>query len=233
MQKQTKIILTTLIAILILFVSSCSSTKPKYEEQEIFIFETIQFGGYQWQVLETQEDRALIISKQMLEMRAYHTRREDTNWSNSSMRAYLNGEFYNSAAFSDSDRERIIEVTVTTENNQWYDTNSGPDTQDKIFLLSLAEVVRYFGDSGNLAKVNKREGYFRDDYNWNRTTTLLNSTQIPGWWLRSPGEIGTKASFINAGGYVVLKGDFVNVTGGGMRPAMWIQLPSVPTASRR
>ena len=46
-------------------------------------------------------------------------------------------------------------------NNPWYGTSGGNATTDKVFLLSLDEVVKYFGDSGDL--LNKR----RKDYKGN------------------------------------------------------------------
>ena len=54
-------------------------------------------------------------------------------------------------AFRDEDRDRIIQVRNTNEKNQWFDTPGGNPVFDRIFLLSIAEVVEYFGDSGVLA----------------------------------------------------------------------------------
>ncbi|MCL2079129.1 MAG: DUF6273 domain-containing protein [Oscillospiraceae bacterium] len=62
----------------------------------------------------------------------------------------MNGEFYNS--FSANDRERISETRVATPDNSWYDTSGGEIVGNKIFLLSIEEVARYFGDSGALAR---------------------------------------------------------------------------------
>lgn len=63
---------------------------------------------------------------------------------NCSLREWLNEEFYNSA-FSNSEKEQILSVTVPADKNPEYDTNSGNDTEDKIFLLSVSEAKKYLG----------------------------------------------------------------------------------------
>ena len=64
------------------------------------------------------------------------------------MHDYLNGEFYN--RFSENEKARIAETRVITNNNPWrQNINGGEDTTDKIFLLSIEEVVEHLGDSSD------------------------------------------------------------------------------------
>ena len=106
---------------------------------------TVTFGNYEqgdgqapieWVVLDRQEDRALLLSKYALDAKPFHEV-EDRNvtWAECTLRAWLNGDFYNSA-FSDEERARIVQVTNATAN--------APDTQDCVFLLSLDELNAYF-----------------------------------------------------------------------------------------
>ena len=44
---------------------------------------------------------------------------------------------------------------MENKDNQWQGTKGGNTTADKVFLLSLEEVVKCFGDSGDLK--NKRK----------------------------------------------------------------------------
>jgi len=107
-----------------------------------------KFGKYDWYVLEKQNDKMLIITEKVIEKRAYHNQKGEIAWETCDMRKYLNGEFYDS--FSESDRERIIEVVNGNPDNPWYGTNGGNPTIDKIFLLNIEEVLKYFGDSGQI-----------------------------------------------------------------------------------
>ena len=200
--------------------------------------EIIQFGGYDWRILDIQDGKALLISDKILENRAYHNKRVDT-WADSDLRAYLNDEFYNS--FSAKDRARIAEVTNTNPDNQWFGTPGGANTQDRIFLLSLDEVVKYFGDSGQLA--NRPSEYVRqidDQYNENRVAYHVGGTYYYGniwqdtytvgagdpraWWLRSPGGISYYAASVGGSGLIYSYGSDVIINEYGVRPALWLNL---------
>ena len=188
----------------------------------------ITFGAYQWRVLDIQDDMALILCENIILLHEYHISNVSITWTDCSLRAYLNGEFYNSNAFSNEDRSRIVEVTNINENNQWFGTNGGPDTQDKIFLLSIAEVVQYFGDSGQLANRPSGASWIDDQYNSNRIATFYGV--VTSWYLRSPGIFTYDA--VNVGGDVDGEG-FIYMVGthvyrsSGVRPALWLDISSM------
>jgi len=208
-------ILSIIAIFLMLFVSACSDKKTTPQ-----IGDMIPFGAYQWRVLDIQGGRALLISQNILEQRAYNTSPVDITWENCSLRAYLNGDFYNT--FSVADRNRIVQVTNVNANNQWFGTHGGANTQDRIFLLSLAEVVQYFGDSGQLSNRPPYAEYISDQYNSNRMATL------DGWafwfWLRSPGFYSYRASNVFGSGGIGVDGGDVDLFNGGVRPALWLNL---------
>ena len=106
----------------------------------------IPFGGYDWRVLDVQNNKALILSEKIIEERAY--KRKDITWETCKLRRYLNGAFYNK--FSSQDRARIAETRITT-NNPWY--KEGNATNDKIFLLSIQELALYYAH-GHVALAN-------------------------------------------------------------------------------
>jgi hypothetical protein len=109
---------------------------------------TISFGGYDWRVLEVRGEGALIVSESLVEKGAYNESKADVTWETCSLRAYLDGEFYD--RFSESDKARIAPANVGNADNPWYGTSGGSVTQDRIFLLSIEEVIKHFGDSGQL-----------------------------------------------------------------------------------
>src|SRR3569832_919907 len=91
----------------------------------------IIFGKYNWQVLGLKEDRALIITEDIIELRWYHKEFVDITWANCTLRKYLNADLYNT--FSQDDKKRIITVTNKNHDNPWFSTPGGDDTIDDIF----------------------------------------------------------------------------------------------------
>lgn len=197
------------------------------------------FGEIEWTVLDVHENKALVISKYILEQRAYHDKYIDITWADSAMRKYLNGEFYN--RFSDEDKERILTTKIENLDNQWYGTNGGVDTDDNIFLLRIEEAAcKYFGDSSsNLYNDRKNKLYWferKDANNTRRSAGFKNNDGYVWWyWLRSPGRMGIKAVYIHGDGNIGIQGNNIlkgNVGGpfhngdsqGGVRPALWIKL---------
>ena len=192
----------------------------------------IEFGGIDWRVLDRQEGRVLVISEYILELRAYHiVPNVGITWADSSIRQYLNSEFLNS--FTAEERNRIIETRVINNNNPWFDIAGGPDTTDYVFLLSLDEVVRYFGDSGQLGNQNHPDNYFygfSDIFNQERIAHELNGAARWRWWLRSPGfsfdldYYSAIPAFIDTDGSVVVFGGYRAYFDLGVRPALWLNL---------
>jgi len=154
----------------------------------------LRFGAYDWYVLDRQADRTLIITEKVIERRPYHHEECEITWETCDMRQYLNSEFYDS--FSEADRARIIEVTNENPGNPWYGTPGGNPTVDKIFLLSIDECVKYFGDSGKIKNRTRNPGcdwckdeffpWFNDEYDINRRA-VDNNGIVRFWTLRSPG----------------------------------------------
>lgn len=198
------------------------------------IGDIIQFGSYEWQILDVENDKALIITKEIIEQRAYHDSYQDTTWAECALRKYLNGQFYE--GFRADEKTRIQLVSNENKDNQWYGTKGGENTLDHIFLLSLEEVCQYFGDSlSKLYNPGKNQRYWferKDENNSKRLANLLGKEGTWWWWLRSPGRVGVKAVYIfgtdgNIGiqGNNILKGNLSDgKCTGGVRPALWIKL---------
>lgn len=210
-----------------------------------------RFGKYDWFVLDKQADKMLIITEKVIEERPYHHEESEITWESCDIRKYLNGEFYNS--FNEADRERIIEVTNENADNPWYGTGGGNPTKDKICLLSIDEVLRYFGDSGQIktrymypnCEWCKDEflPWIDDEYNLNRRA-VDDTGVVRHCWLRSPGAnpycVATIMGFcgdgFDQGGIMVSgiceleDGHFkFDGRGGinnpcGVRPALWVKI---------
>jgi len=185
-----------------------------------------RFGGYDWYVLEKLEGKILILTEKVIEKRVYHRREGEITWETCDMRKYLNGEFYNS--FGTSDRKRIIEVVNENTHNPWYGTHGGNPTIDKIFLLSIDEVLKYFGDSGSLKNrypVADDEDYSKwckdeylpwidDQYSINRRA-VDDAGMVVGWSLRSPGANGRLVASVSGNCGDEFDHGVLGVAGGG------------------
>ncbi|HET6784583.1 MAG TPA: DUF6273 domain-containing protein [Erysipelotrichaceae bacterium] len=204
------------------------------------IGDKISFGKYEWRILDIREDRILILTDEIIELRDYHTKAIDITWKDCELRNYLNHEFFNT--FNKNEQSRIIETLNKNPDNNWYKADGGEDTLDKIFILSMDEVVRlYFGDSSKLLdNPAKNQRYWfqrKDENNIKRRSTYMNS--IWWWWVRTPGKHNRVAVYIHGDGNIGIQGNgvakrntnvihrYTNDTRGGIRPALWIKREQV------
>lgn len=136
--------------------------------------ELVEYGGYQWYVLEKQASSAKLIlyhAEQVedLRYRAYHETQEAVTWEDSSLREWLNHEFLK-ATFSEKEQDKILLTDVPNEANETYGTDGGNDTQDKVFLLSVNEAKQY--------------------------QDILKNLKI-AFWLRTPGNSPDTAAYMS------------------------------------
>ena len=131
--------------------------------------DTIAFGHYEqdndtsngpeaitWKVLACESDTALLISERVLDYLPYDTN-GSARWDTSSLRAELNGTFYDSA-FSDEEK-----AVMTTSSAEPYDNpvtgvrDDSAATEDMVFIPSLKQANDYFQDA--LARVTWGTAY--------------------------------------------------------------------------
>lgn len=216
-----------------------TSVSKKTSQNMLLKGELITFGNYKWRVLHVKGRTALLISDGITDIGIpYNSSMENTTWETCSLRKWLNSEFL--ARFSSEEQDRVLFYEVKAENNQWYQTDAGNSTKDKVFILSISEAVRFFGDSGDLHSrpdndwmddidANRISYAIDDKFNINRCAAYKNENTW--WWLRSPGKSETKAAYINSNGIILLNGELVFDDGGtscvgvrpGVRPAIWLQ----------
>jgi len=233
--NKTYILILLVLLVMVMTTTSCFGNPS--------VGSMIDFGGHKWLVLDVQGSNALIISEQILEQRDYH----GFYWEKCSLRSYLNGEYYNNK-FTAEEKARIIETRNSNPPNPWYGTTGGAETIDKIFLLSLDEVVKYFGDSGDLKNKKRKKAdeekstvdvdkgiydivtfespdghLLNDKYNQARIAKEADGKQW-FWWLRSPGEDPSSAVIVLYDGEVNVEGFGVLDDDVGVRPALWIKI---------
>lgn len=195
------------------------------------IGDKMQFGKYIWRVLAVQDGRALIITDKIIEQRPYHNEYVEITWADSSLREYLNNEFYD--GFSDAEKARIVPVTNKNPDNPWFGTLGGRDTEDKIFIPNLEEIAfRYFGDSSALLynpRKNQRYWYERKDANNSNRIAVDEEKNFWWYWIRTPGRYSVKAVYVFPDGNIGIHGNNIKIgnvadgfCAGGVRPLTWI-----------
>ncbi len=152
------------------------------------------------------------------------------NYAKSSIRQWLNNDFYNTA-FSD---EQKLNIKATTLNNDGsytltgttgYEEFDAPSTSDKIFLLSLNEVLNSsYGFSTSystydFARQAKGSDYAKCQGLWVFNSSGSSYDGCSYWRLRSPGSLSDTSCFVYDAGTVDTTGS-AGCTHGGVCPAL-------------
>lgn len=177
----------------------------------------ITFGNYggediSWIILDEEDGKYLVISKYGLEAKEYNIGNDYVTWETCTLRFWLNDEFYNEA-FSSSEQMRILTTNVTADHNNAQSVDSGNDTQDNVFLLSIDEAVTYFGSDEDRV-------CYPTEYALNKGLYTIDEACF--WWLRTPGWRQDQVSYVSPDGAIGTFGLDVNYNNRVVRPAMWI-----------
>ena len=201
---------------------------------EINVGDTLTFGEYEqdndtsngkedieWLVLAKEGNRLLLISDKALDCQQYNESWEDVTWETCSLRKWMNNTFLNEA-FSTEEQKMIQSTNVSADKNPNWDTDPGKATTDKVFLLSINEVNKYFASDKErmcvpTAYAIANGAYTSDSYTKGGAATCW-------WWLRSPGRSQSSAAGVGRGGGVLGIGGNVSNDDGCVRPAIWIDL---------
>ena len=162
--ERLKSILICVIAGLFLIIITLQGmiTPPVLPPQ---VGDIITFGPYRWIILDVAENKKLLLSRDILYIEQFH--HSDFlygGWDSSGMRQYfLHQVFINS--FNEEERDRMAVAYVQTPQNPWFeDSRASLTSRDLIFLLSIDEVTKYFGDSGRADSRPTFSGGFLADY---------------------------------------------------------------------
>lgn len=207
-----------------------------YVFQNAEIGDYVTFGSYEqdnnldngqepieWEVLDIQEGKALLLSRYALDCQPYNEEHIDVTWETCSLRAWLNSTFLNTA-FTEDEISIIPTVTVSADENPVYDTDPGNDTKDQVFLLSIREAKQYLSTTESRICVPTAYAISRGVIQSN--SNKVNSESTCWWWLRSPGYYSYRAARVLKGGIINTLGYFVVVGIGTVRPALWVNLQS-------
>ena len=202
--------------------------------------DTVKFGSYQqdnsgtiapieWIVLEKGDNKALLLSKYSLVNKQYYQSFSDTTWEECTLRMWLNDRFY-TEAFNNEEQSRILSVPVVNKDNTQYLTKGGKSTEDKIFILSEEEVIKYFGCKNNETygyQLGKNAGTKPTIYSMTSKDNVFSNSSMnvefsnTDYWLRTPGYRNGCALTVDYENVLNTYGMYVNEELG-VRPAMWV-----------
>lgn len=209
----------------------------------------------EWLVLDAEEDNILILSRYVIEKKAFNENGKANGWAQSTIRKWLNEEFLKSA-FADREIEKIGVSKIDNPGSTGYfkefgkktGTAAGKKTEDKVFLLSYEEVLKFFepvkvekfgfyvgkdlittatGATGLKNECLSAYDYdnLYKDADWPEDCVDVNGA---GWFLRSNGLNAEDVMSVGFDGalraqYYEYGADYESATyEGGVRPAMWI-----------
>ena len=176
-----------------------------------------------WRVL-ANNGCLFVLSDQNLDCVEYNSASETVTWEDCSLRKWLNSQFL-VTTFSTREQAAVIESTVVNEDGA-KGSKAGSDTQDKVYVLSVYEVIDpEFGfptdwkDKGG-TRVALNTEYTRSKH------ASTDSDMSGTWWLRSPGDAKNAANVYSAGN-VFVRGSNVSNFDLAVRPAMNIDVSKV------
>lgn len=217
--------------------------------REVEVGDVVVFGNYvhsfasaysddisiRWLVLDKKDDKVLVISLynitigSFVNLETYLEYEENDTalvWETSDVRKFLN-DFFLILAFSPEEALCITNTNVQTQDNALYGTDGGSNTTDKIFLLSIEEVEKYF-----ITDTERKTQIIPDveiggEMIYAPQEHRPNTTDYYDWWLRSPGKTEEYAACVGQFGDIMKDGQLVYDSQVAYRPAMWIDLSKV------
>ena len=228
-------------------VSKCTRDgNSESETTSLTKYGTVQFGQYwqedtngdgvcdtndakqpiTWQILSVDSSgNALLLSDKILEKRPYNETDTSVTWETCALRTWLNGtasgEFLRDAFTA---KQRALIKNDTVINNDHPDTanggSGGNDTIDRIFVLSLDEILN---DSYGFTDKDKRIA----------SSTGFSKRQYFGdtYWLRTPGWAvwdNCLTLAVDSDGAIGVEGYWnCNIKTIGVRPALRVKLSDI------
>ncbi|MEG0217071.1 MAG: DUF6273 domain-containing protein [Raoultibacter sp.] len=165
-------------------------------------------------------------------------------WGRSSLRQWLNGSFHDGLPAILKDN--LLQTSLANNPNPVAGTFGGADTEDKIFLLSIDEALEYLPSDSDkragLALMPETNAAIEGVFGFDPREEFSDGCR---WWLRTPGIDPTNAAYVDKSGATgynasITSAEEVSIFDGisgtyvgddtpsfiGVRPAMWVALPS-------
>lgn len=170
----------------------------------------------EWLVLAKDEEKMILISRYVLDYQSpYEERHQNATWGGSSVRDWLNKDFYRTA-FSVGERNFIKKTSISTEWN--------PDTEDKVYLLSRTEAQTYFASE---VERNCESTQYAQSQGSKIRKDLVTGKSGTSWLLRTTKEAASERRpdelfYVTPGGRIYGSGDMKDKCG--IRPVICVEI---------
>lgn len=182
------------------------------------------------------EETVLLISNIGLTSREFSELDGNAKWDSSNIREWLNGDFI-SLVFTSEEQEDLVESEILPDKNPQYSkSDSGEATNDRVFILSASEILKYWPEEegakynlGRIVKVSpmaKAEGAFTVSDEAFAQYEEGTPEDIKGagfWWVRTPGQREGYLTHVWENGllnYAGVKGDTKDIS---VRPVVCVK----------
>lgn len=180
----------------------------------------------EWEVLDVDDNRALLVSRYVLDCQPYNDYYGSITWKYCSLRKWLNSKFLKTA-FTAEERVRIPTVVLSNPDNPVFGTDGGGNTRDRVFLLSVDEILEYYTfEEWNEDEQRGWWGYSQDliieatPYAEDAGVFVKNGGSI--MWTRSPAASSFFVTDVNDKGCISSGGLGTLDYFVGVRPAIYI-----------
>lgn len=157
-----------------------------------------RYEPIKWRVLSINKDGtdAFLMADKVLDVRPYYDEDDvEVTWEKSNIRTWLNNDFQD-AAFTESEKNAILDSTVITEDNPWSGEPGGNDTTDKIYLPSIEESLNpSYGFSSDETEPETRK-MEATDYAKAEKRLEWAFNDVNSYWLRSPGSSAGRPAYV-------------------------------------
>ena len=191
-----------------------------------FIYEPLK-----WRIIEKNDDQAVLLADQIIDSGPYNFEAVDVNWEDSDLRLFIHEEIYENA-FTDKEKQSIINTDIRNLDNYYFGTKCGKDTSDYIYILSEEDI--FYSDRASAHGFSKSDGVtdlarrFRPtQYAIARGAWVNESGETQGlgyWILRTNGYSASNAVYVSDIGAVYNRGTYVNCLDAGILPAITVDL---------
>ncbi len=223
-----------------------TTERPVYEIGDLVEYGTYEQDGDEsngeepivWRVIDKDGNNYLLLSEKIIDIVQFKHSEGNSAWTYSTLRDSLD-KYFSFDHLQDDKRFSLKKVEIENKGSEEYfkEVNRGvpdmPNTEDKIFLLSLEEVEgSYFSNTPGREEDSSRVAY-ATEYVKNKVKEIAESgktvdSEIGGqldidgafhWWLRTPGVQDDTTLGVLPTGELRYYGSRMEY--GGLRPALW------------
>lgn len=198
-------------------VSAATLKNPQRGTDGVVTWDCVYFGKYiqsivdgkkkepiKWRVLSKNGNDLFLMADRSLDVWQYNCTNNAVTWETSGLRKWLNSDFLNKA-FS-KEEQKAIKTTKVTNNPQKL-KNGGKDTNDKVYIPSIEEMInsKYGFDKGETNLDDAREIMITKFVSCGgslKKSHLGSEGTFGSYWLRIIGEKTIQAPIVSEQGKV-------------------------------